>query len=68
MAGGESIGASAAKLFFVSVGDGTVGRRIAPSGGVVRNSLAAITVMKLVRSAPSWDKEGGVKREGLPSL
>ena len=77
MAGGESGGASAMKLFFASVGDGTVGRRIAPCGGVVRNPLAAITVMKLVspvpllklvRSAPSWDIEGGVKREGLPSL
>ena len=68
MAGGESGGASATKLFFVSVGDGTVGCRIDPSGGVVRNPLAAVTVMKLVRLAPSWDKEGGVKREGLPLL
>ena len=77
MAGGESSGASTTKLFFASIGDGTVERRIAPCGGVVRNPLAAVTVMKLVspvpslmsvRSAPSWDKEGGVKREGLPSL
>jgi len=68
MAGGESGGASAAKLFFVIVGDSTVGRRIASCGGVVRNQQAAVTVMKLVGSAPSWDKEDGVKREGLPLL
>ena len=68
MAGRESGGASAAKLFFVSVGDDTVGRRIAPRGCVVRYPLAAVTVMKLVRSAPSRGKEGSVKREGLPSL
>lgn len=68
MAGGESGGASAAKLFFVVVGDGTVGHRISSCGGVVRNPQAAVTVMKSVGSAPSWDKEDGVKREGLPSL
>ncbi len=43
MAGGEFGRASAAKLFFASVGDGTIGCRIAPCGGVVRNPLAAVT-------------------------
>ena len=53
MAGGESGGASAAKLFFVSVGDDTAGCRIAPREGVVHKLLLAVTVMKPVRSAPS---------------
>jgi hypothetical protein len=68
MAGGESGGASIAKLFVVNVGDGTVGRRIASCVGVVRKPQAAVTVMKSVGSAPSWDKEDGDKREGLPLL
>ena len=68
MAGGDSGGASAAKLVFVIIRDGTIARRIAPCGDVVRNPLATITVIKLVGSVPSWDKEDGVKREGLPLL
>ena len=68
LVGGESSGASTSKLFVVIVGDGTVGCRIASCGGVVRNPPAAVTVMKSVGSAPSWDKEDGVKSEGLPLL
>jgi hypothetical protein len=68
LAGGESGEASASKLFVVIVGDGTVERRIASCGGVVREPPAAETGIKSVGSAPSWDKEDGVKREGLPLL
>jgi hypothetical protein len=35
---------------------------------VVREPPAAETGIKSVGSAPSWDKEDGVKREGLPLL
>ena len=68
-AGGESGGASAAKLFLASVGDSTVGRRIAPCGGVVRNPLAAVTVMKSVRSLsvpwiPWWHGKRRTEKSG----
>jgi hypothetical protein len=67
LAGGESGEVNASKLFVVIVSDGTVERRIASCGGAVRNPPAAETGIKLVGSAPSWDKEDGVRREGLPS-
>ena len=65
LAGGD---VSASKLFVVIVGDGTIERRIALCGGVVREPPDAETGIKSVGAAPSWDKEDGVRREGLPSL
>ena len=61
---GDAVERSAAKLFFVGVGKGTVVRTNALWGGVVRCPCVTVATVNPAVSS----NEDGDKREGLPSL
>ena len=63
LAGGESGEVSASKLFVVIIGDGTVERRIASCGGVVREPPAAETGINRSGQRPRETRKTALKRK-----